>query len=339
MKIGYWVPNKYVTSVKIYTEEVMKELKGNGFSFIPFGSKDSLPKDVDLYWDSTCTGGKHPNKRLLNAKKPAIVTVHGAAPMSLPLAYTYNGRKNQVKGWFQNQKKKVGWHTVGHKVDHIITVSEYAREEILKYLPIGKKNVHVIYHGFDRSKFSPMKLQEWKVQPDPFYFHISVYQPKKNIEAILEAYYGIPFDKRQPLVLYCPGYPRRIEEGGIRLENTFIEHREMSALLRRAHGFIFPSLHESFGLPILEAMASGCPVLTSDSTSCREIGGDAALLVDPTDVESIRAGMIRLFNDEELRLELRESGLNRSKDFAWSTSAKQHALVFERAASNLKVVK
>ena len=102
---------------------------------------------------------------------------------------------------------------------------------------------------------------------------------------------------------------------------------------------VFEQVTTYGGLPILEAMASGCPVLTSDSTSCKEIGGDAALLVDPKDVDSIREGMIRLFNEEELRLQLREAGLKRAKTFGWPKCAKQHARVFERAARNLKVVK
>lgn len=337
MRIAYWVPDKYVTSVKIYTENVVRQLEARGFEFIPFSRGATFPEDVDLYWDSTCTGGKHPNKRLLKAKKPVVVTVHGAAPMALPLSYTFNGTGKQVRGWLQNQKKRIGWQSIGQKVDHIITVSEYARDEIRKHLPLNGKDIHVIYHGFDSGKFAPLPDAEWENRTDPYYFHISVYQPKKNIERILEAYRGIPAGDRPKLLIISPGYPEKITDGGLQLDNEFVQHETLSKHMREAYGFIFPSLHESFGLPILEAMASGCPVLTSNNTSCREIGGDAALTVDPEDVDSIRYGMLRLFGDAELRRTLRRKGLERARQFSWAICAGNHARVFEKAARKSSV--
>jgi glycosyltransferase involved in cell wall biosynthesis len=335
MKIAYWVPDKYVTSVKIYTDHVIAQLKGAGIGFIPFRSGDDLPGDVDLYWDSTCTGGKHPNRRLIHARKPVVVTLHGAAPMSMPLSYTYNGKSKQFRGWFQNQKKRVGWQSIGQKVDHIITVSEYARDEIRAHLPLGNKEIHVIYHGFDQERFSPLAESEW-LAGRPYFFHISVYQPKKNVERIVEAYLGMAEDKRQPMLIISPGNAATVDEGGLQLVNKFIAQEELAEHMRRAQGFIFPSLHESFGLPILEAMASGCPVLTSNSTSCDEIAGDAAIKVDPYNTDAVRQGMERLFNDAPLRMELRRKGLARAKEFSWAICAEQHAAVFEQAASKLK---
>lgn len=331
MRIAYWVPKKYVTSVEIYTRQVVGHLERRGFEFIGFTRGDKLPEDVDLYWDSTCTGGKHPNKRLMPARQPVVVTVHGAAPLALPLRFTYNGKRDRIKGWFQNQKKRLGWQSFGHKVSDIITVSQYAKGEIAQNLPLRRIPIHVIYHGFDRERFHPVPEAEWAGSADPFFYHVSVYQPKKNIEAIMEAWKGLPANASMPLRITAPGFPEAVREAGLTLENRFVSQEELSENLRKAAAFVFPSLHESFGLPILEAMASGCPVLTSHSTSCGEIGGAAVLQVDPHDVASIRAGMARLATEPDLRLELRRKGLQRAAEFSWERCADEHAKVFETA--------
>lgn len=333
MKVAYWVPKKYVTSVLLYTRHVVQRLKTQGFEFIPFSAGDVLPADADLYWDSTCTGGKNPNKRFLKANRPLVVTVHGAAPMALPLSYTYNGKTSQFKGWWHNQKKIVGWQSLGHKVSRIITVSNYARREIVKHLPLRDIPVDVIYHGFDGGHFSPLPETDWMMRKEPYLFHISVYQPKKNIEGMLAAWRSLPPEDRMPFHIVAPGYPAPLEEGALRLDNTFIDQEQLAAYMRNARGFIFPSLHESFGLPILEAMASGCPVVTSNSTSCEEIGGDAALKVDPTDIPALAGAMKRIFSDEDLRLKLRRKGLTRASEFSWEQCADQHAATFRTAAA------
>jgi glycosyltransferase involved in cell wall biosynthesis len=94
--------------------------------------------------------------------------------------------------------------------------------------------------------------------------------------------------------------------------------------------FVFPSLHETFGLPILEAMSCGCPVISSDQTACPEIVGDAGLLVDPRSVAQIRKAMQTIIEDVELRRELADRGLRRANSFTWRESARQHIDVFSR---------
>lgn len=95
---------------------------------------------------------------------------------------------------------------------------------------------------------------------------------------------------------------------------------------------MFPSLRESFGMPILEAMACGCPVITSNISACPEVAGDAALLVDPYSVDDIAGAMKRLIEDEPLRQSLRQKGLSRSRQFTWRKSARDHLKVFEKIA-------
>jgi glycosyltransferase involved in cell wall biosynthesis len=108
---------------------------------------------------------------------------------------------------------------------------------------------------------------------------------------------------------------------------------ELAELYRGALAFVFPSIHETFGIPIIEAMASGCPVITSKGSACPEIAGDAALLVDPRSVEEIGTAMGRMVLDAGLRNRLRNDGVIRSKCFSWTKSAHRHLAVFEAACS------
>ena len=101
--------------------------------------------------------------------------------------------------------------------------------------------------------------------------------------------------------------------------------------LQNAFAFVFPSLHESFGLPILEAMACGVPVITSNVTACPEIAGDAAILINPRSVEDISNAMIKIAENKNLRKQLIEKGLERASEFGWEESAKKHLEVFEQS--------
>ena len=121
-----------------------------------------------------------------------------------------------------------------------------------------------------------------------------------------------------------PDYLNQRVSSDIEIINSPMNHEELFRFYNKAIGFVFPSLHETFGMPILEAMACGCPVITSNVSACPEIAGDAALLVNPRSVEDIAAAILRLITDNELRSNLREEGLKRSKMFSWEKSAEEH---------------
>jgi glycosyltransferase involved in cell wall biosynthesis len=109
----------------------------------------------------------------------------------------------------------------------------------------------------------------------------------------------------------------------------FVNNEELAGLYRKASCFVYPSLYEGFGLPPLEAMACGCPVVVSNVTSLPEVCGDAGFYVNPLDVESIAAGIEKVLRDGELRQSMIEKGLERAKLFSWEKAAKEHLKVFE----------
>ena len=112
----------------------------------------------------------------------------------------------------------------------------------------------------------------------------------------------------------------------------YVSREALESLYRRAAIFAFPSLDEGFGIPVLEALARGIPVLTSDASALREVAGDAAVLVDPRDLDSIAAGLIRLTEDEELRRQLAVKGIARSAGFTWENAAEKTWSVYKELA-------
>jgi len=162
---------------------------------------------------------------------------------------------------------------------------------------------------------------------------VSSYQRKKNVERILAAYESLPAAGRPDLVLVLPGAPKPLGgRPGVTLIDSGLTPKELAPWYRGALAFLFPSLHETFGMPILEAMACGCPVLTSNTTACPETAGRAAYLVDPRDDAALREGMQRLLSDESLRVRLAGEGVDHAAGFRWQTCADRHLDVFRQVA-------
>jgi glycosyltransferase involved in cell wall biosynthesis len=325
MKVGVWIPKQYLTSVRIYSEHVCEQLQKMDVEILPFREKDPVP-DADIIWDPTCTSARFPNKKLLNSDLPWIVTVHGASNLSLPLRYTFPTFKRQIRGIYINTKRRFAWSIYRSRVKHIITVSKFAKEELERELDFHPANVSVIYHGYDDNLFRPQSGEKDHL------LHVSVYQPKKNVERIIEAYAGIPVEKRLPFTLICPGYPNDVQIEKLNLVREHIERKDIARMMRSAYAFIFPSIHESFGMPLVEAMACGTPVITSNTTACPEIVQDAGLLVDPYSVNEIRQAIEKITTDEALRKTLAARAEERAKDFSWEKTARLHLEVFRRFA-------
>jgi len=232
----------------------------------------------------------------------------------------------------RNRKRFISdWEKYQDHYEKIITVSEYAKSEIIKNLSINAERLVPIHHAVDRVLFNPEKDNKKDSFVKRYILHVSVYLPKKNIDRIIQAYNSLEWSEAIPsLVLVAPEYPKSVQSRKILVIDYKINREKVAEYMRNAEIFIMPSLHESFGLPILEAMACGVPVITSNVTGCPEIAGDAAFLVDPRNTKEIAKAIRQLSNDESLRHQLIQKGLKRAGEFSWEKSANKHLEVFEQ---------
>jgi len=154
----------------------------------------------------------------------------------------------------------------------------------------------------------------------------------KNLNRLIDAYAQLPVATRPKLIVVAPGFVNKKPlVSGISIIQRPLASSELAKLYSNALAFIFPSLRESFGLPIVEAMACGCPVITSFDTACAEVAGNAALLVNPRSIGNISHAMSRLINEPDLRTEMSQQGLARASQFSWSETARLHMAVFMKA--------
>ncbi len=329
MKIGVFYPSYLPFSIYNYIQNVSKIMGKLGADIIFFSENETIPEDVDIYWDPRAMAGSYPYVKILSTRKPIVLTLHGVSPFSVPAKEHYDDFKKMLKGKIDNLTKFAVWQFIKKKISTIITPSYYAKSEIKYYLKLRDEKITVIYHGVDLKIFKPKP----RVKKD-YFLHISQYQPKKNIRRIIRAYKKLPFLKKPKLIILSPGYPYSVSHKDILFITKSLKPNELVSLYQGALAFVFPSLHESFGMPLLEAMACGCPVITANVTACPEIAGDAAIYVNPRSENSIMQAMLKIMEDKDLRNVLCEKGLKHVKKFRWDKSAEKHFSVFKKIVYN-----
>lgn len=217
---------------------------------------------------------------------------------------------------------------------HVVTCSAATRNAIGAFWLPRRPAISLVGLGHEPT-FHPAGHA---VAEPPYLLYVGTNKPHKNVETLVRAWSELEEKHGATLVLAgredpsCPSPAVRFGYvPGVHCLGP-VADSELPALIARAQGFVFPSLAEGFGLPVLEAMACGTPVLSSNRCSLPEVVGDAGLLVDP-DVEGLRHGLARLLSDAALRAELRDRGLRRAATMTWTNSAQALLGVYERCAT------
>ena len=238
------------------------------------------------------------------------------------------------------------------RASQIIVVSEQSRRDLLELHAVDPDHVTVVPLGVDTRVFRPaseeavLAVRRRYGIEGPYLLSLGGIEPRKNLPAMIRAYAQLNDETRPALVVAGPGESSSPEGRNLlrsaindlrppvqeRVTVTgYVSDLEKVALLTGADALVYPSLYEGFGLPLLEAMACGTPVLTSNVSALPETAGGSALLVDPHDTEAIVHGLERILTDSSLRQELRTSGLTRAGTFRWEDTARRTAKVLHLA--------
>ena len=332
LRIGLFYPTHLPLSLANYADNVTHVLAKQGVHFTLFGKNKALPENVDLYWDPR--GGRGaPTPLLRKTKKPVVATFHGAAHIALPLWECFDLKPGVLWAGHRDRKQTIaGWQMLRNNISAIIAVSKYAKKEVEDFFGFPSSKIYSIYHGVNHNVFQPSKEPQHNT---PYILHISSYQPKKNINRIVKAYNRLSVPDKPRLVMLIPQYPKRpTPRSKVEVITREKDHSQIKLLYQNAICFLFPSLHETFGMPILEAMASGCPTITSNLTACPEAAGDAAILVNPRSTKEISEALEKVIQNNYLRDAMRRHGLQRAKLFSWHQTAQQHLDLFQSLLSN-----
>jgi glycosyltransferase involved in cell wall biosynthesis len=271
----------------------------------------------------------------------AVVTIHDCIHLMFPqylpnrLAYGY-ARANL---WAATKR-----------AERILTVSETSKADILRYCDVPAERIIVVYNAIDDRFATPPepeaveRVRERYQLDGPFALYVGNIKPHKNLERLIDAFDLVRrggFERLELLIIgdQISKYPRlrrAVDKHKLHKHVRFlgfVADDTLAALYRLATVFVFPSLYEGFGLPPLEAMASGTPVVTSNRSSLPEVVGDAAVLVDPYSAASIAEGIQKVLSDAELRRTLTQRGLARAMQFSWESSVRRiHEVYMDVAA-------
>ena len=231
---------------------------------------------------------------------------------------------------------------VATKATAIITISEYSKKDIVKYFQIKPEHVHVIYLAPENEYASEYEtstvtktLHKYGV-PRSFYLYVGGIDPRKNILYLLDGYARYAAIKKDPEVLVMAGsissqreYPeflkrvRDLKLQSLVCQPGFVADEDLPILFAASKAFIFPSLYEGFGIPVLEAMSAGTPVITTKLTSIPEVAGNAALFVDPHRSETLMQALEAVSTNRNLAMDLIDKGRKQARKFSWDRTAEE----------------
>ncbi|MDN5201205.1 glycosyltransferase family 1 protein [Fulvivirgaceae bacterium BMA10] len=313
------------TSLMVYLNNITKELGNFDLHIQYFSENTEIPKSCNLIWEPALAMRRIPKIYKKN-DLPIVASIHGVKSYSLPINEIATNIYTRIYELLLKQQLSADWKWFKNRMTKVVAVSEYGANEVIKAFDIPKSKVDFIYNGIDHSIFNlevmPIKHEK------TYFFHVSTNNPLKNVSRIIEAYNDISSPKPD-LVLATPGFKIKKRTEGIYIINSLLSQAELARWYKGAIALVMPSLRETFGMPLIEAMACGCPVITSNITGCSEISGKAALKVNPRSVNEIRTSMEMFIHDKSIKKELSNEGIKQSEKFSWTKSAAQFYKLFK----------
>jgi len=269
---------------------------------------------------------------------PLIVTILDPSVLLFPQYFNW---------WFRNHSRYI-LPLVARRADMIITISEFSKNEIHRYLNIPLEKIVVTYVGvsalFTKYKNNDARIANFCARnqiEQPFILHVGSFEPRKNIPALLEAYAIL---KKRGICQHrlvftggtrwkSSGIISKIDELGLQNDISilgYIPEEELPVLYNAADLLVYPSLYEGFGMPVVEAMACGCPVITSNTTSLPEITGMAGIIVDPNNYRELADAISLVIQDSQLKQKMRRQGLEQANFFSWERCAQQTMSIYKQ---------
>jgi glycosyltransferase involved in cell wall biosynthesis len=256
---------------------------------------------------------------LEHLNKPLVITIHDLIYELFPEFFPPSDKTAQQKG------------ILIRKADHIITVSNNTKLDLIKHYGIDESKISVIYHGVMQSD---SKSGRDINLPERYLLYVGDRRGYKNFYFFIRSLSDIL--EKYNLNLVCAGGPFTSDEKSLidslkissRVHHYYVSENDLTLLYRNALAFIFPSLYEGFGMPILEAFTSRCPVLLANTVCFNEIAGDAAIYFDPKSKKEICSQIDKISTDEYARQSLILKGLQRVKDFSWNETASKTREVY-----------
>jgi len=271
------------------------------------------PDAVHFPWNGSVPNGL--------ARTNVVTTLNDVLPLAIP-------------GFFKSTQEEKTYRSKVQKdidrTDLLITISDYSKSEIIDNFKLKTEPVVVPLGPTLNSKGA--SLYSDPGHTSDYFIYVGGYDPRKGIEKLLKVFIGLHRDNRLTSKLVLTGsknyfsndFKQLIEEGvrrGVVVEKGYVQDKDLVQLIAGAIALIYPSKYEGFGLPPLEAMTLGCPVMTTKYTAVPEVCGDAALYADPEDHIEFANGIVTLERDEQLRLNLKTAGYKQAAKFSWEVSA------------------
>lgn len=330
----YWSENNYENYKKDNVDIIFTSKKHPRFFEQTYFYSDLQREEMDIYHVPQNGIGLNPD---IQCKK--VITVHDLIPYIMP--------ETVGRGYLLKFLREVP--NIIQNVDGIITVSEYSKRDILKFFPIDPNKIFVtplaadsIYRPLGKGYCKNLVSSKYNITK-PFILYIGGFSARKNVKALINSFIKIIPNANEDYNLVIAGAKKDLGEylsteysylASKIIFTGFIPQEELPIFYNACEVFVYPSLYEGFGLPPLEAMSCGAPVITSNITSIPEVVEDSGLLINPYSEDELTQSLEKLLTDEGLRKNLSEKGLKQASKFSWKETAKKTFEAYEQVCLN-----